>query len=53
MAVQVRVWRHDRGYIIRLPSKIARAMNIDVGDVLNLEIKNDKIVLSKSSNEGW
>lgn len=47
--VSVNKWGNSKG--IRLPKTVTEALNINIYDNLELEIKDDSIILSKPKNE--
>lgn len=49
MKVSVNKWGNSKG--IRLPKIVAETLDIHIYDSLELEIKNDQIILSKPNNE--
>lgn len=47
--VSVNKWGNSKG--IRLPKTVTESLDIDENDSLNLEIKNNSIILSKPKRE--
>lgn len=49
MNITIKKWGNSQGIII--PKPILSSLGVSVDDELNLEIKDDKIILSKASNQ--
>ena len=44
MEIRIQKWGNSDG--IRIPSNILKSLNIKTNDILNIEQKNDKIIIS-------